>query len=77
VTKIRDKSTPAAVSARIATFSLTHPGSTPGRPDAIGLFAAPTGKAVGDAGGRAYHEGMKVSITCAAVRAMSPPVAAA
>ena len=44
---------------------------------AIGLFAAPAGKAVGTQERRAYSEGMKVSFTCAAVRAMSPPVAAA
>ena len=45
---------------------------------AIGLFAAPRPeKPLGTQERRAYSEGMKVSFTCAAARAMSSPVAAA
>jgi hypothetical protein len=43
---------------------------------AIGLFAAPAGKPLETQDRLAYCEGMKVSFTYAAVRAMSPPVAA-
>ena len=44
---------------------------------AIGLLAAPPEKPLGTQERRAYSGAMKVSFTCAAVRAMGSPVAAA